>query len=159
MNDSLPSVPVRAILSAVALALLVSLPASAQNSGPAAKLPASILAAFQQSYPKAVIKAADKETENGKTVWEIESTDQGQSRSIVYALDGTALTIEETVAIDTLPAAVTAAVTAKYPKATITLAEKTIEGGKTFYELTLKGAAVKSLELMPDGSPVSAAKK
>jgi DNA-binding beta-propeller fold protein YncE len=134
-------------------------PAAAAKVGPAAKLPPAILAAFQQAYPNATIKAAAKETENGKTVWEVESIDNNLSRDLIYNPDGTVVEIEEEVPAVSLPAVVTAAVTAKHPKATITKAEKTTAGQKVWYELALKGAAVKTIELTPEGTPVLAAKE
>jgi uncharacterized cupredoxin-like copper-binding protein len=124
----------------------------------AAKLPAAVLAAFRQSYPKAVIKNASKEVENGKTTWEVESVDGSLARDLVYNPDGTVVDIEEAVAIETLPAAVTAAVKAQYPKASITKAEKLFRADKWTYELTLKGAAKPSIELTPEGKVVPAAK-
>ena len=129
---------------------------AAQAADPAAALPAPILAAFKKSYPNATIKNASKETEDGKTVWEVESIDNNLTRDIVYNPDGTIVDMEEQFAIASLPAAVTAAVKAKYPKATITLAEKTTAGTKSWFELTLKDAPVASIELTADGKPVPA---
>ena len=125
-----------------------------------AKLPKVILDAFKKAYPKAVIKGVSEEKESGKTTWEVESTDSGMARDLVYNPDGTVVDIEEEVAAASLPSAVTAALKAKYPKATITKAEK-LTTGKTFvYELTITGAGeVKSIELTADGKAVPAAKK
>lgn len=131
----------------------------ARADDPAAKLPAPILAAFKKAYPNATIKNAAKETEDGKAVWEVESVDNKLTRNVVYNPDGTVVDVEEEVAVSSLPAAVTDAVKAKYPKATITLAEKTTAGAKTWFELTLKGGPVASIELTPDGKPVPAEKE
>jgi hypothetical protein len=153
---------VRAFLFAVTCAALLAPAAFAQAvkaSDPAAKLPAPILTAFRTSYPNATIKNVAKETEGGKTVWEVESIDNNLTRDIVYNPDGTIVDMEEECAIASLPAAVTDAVKAKYPKATITKAEKTTAGQRSWFELTLKGAAVTSIELTPDGKPVPAAKE
>ncbi len=135
-------------------------PTQAAKAGdPAAKLPAPVLSAFKQAYPTAVIKNASKEIDNGKTTWEVESIDAGLARDLVYNPDGTIVDIEEAVAIDTLPPAVTAAVMAKHPRGTITKAEKLFRADKWTYELTLKGAAKPSIELSPDGKAVPEAKK
>ena len=125
-----------------------------------AKLPKAILDAFKKAYPTAVIKNVAEEKESGKTTWEVESTDRGMARDLVYNPDGTVVDIEEEVAAASLPPAVTAALKAKYPKAIITKAEK-LTTGKTFaYELTITGAGeVKSIELTADGKAVPAAKK
>jgi hypothetical protein len=124
---------------------------------PAAKVPAPILAAFKQAYPNATIKAAAKEMENGKIEWEVESIDNGLARDLVYNPDGTVVEIEEQVAPASLPAAVTDAIKVKYPKATITKAEKLMKGAALTYEMALTGAAVKSIEITPDGKIVPSA--
>ena len=126
---------------------------------PAAKLPAPILTAFRTSYPNATIKGAAKETEDGKTVWEVESIDNGLTRDLIYSPDGTVVEIEEETAMANVPAAVTDAIKVKYPKATITKAEKMTVGQTITYELTLKGAAVASIELTPDGKVVPVKKE
>jgi hypothetical protein len=132
---------------------------AAKTADPAATLPAPILAAFRTSYPNATIKRAAKETENGKTVWEVESVDSGLARDLVYNPDGTVVEFEEQVEPASLPAAVSAALKAKYPKATITKAEKLMKGTALTYEIALKGAAVKSVEITPEGKIVPAAKE
>jgi hypothetical protein len=132
---------------------------AARAGAPAAKLPPAILIAFQQAYPKATIKNAAKETENGKTVWEVESIDNGLARDLIYNADGTVVEMEEQVEPASLPAAVSAAFKAKYPKATITKAEKLMKGTTVTYEMALKGAAVKTIEITPDGKIVPVAKE
>jgi len=158
------------IVACVALAAPIALaqtakpvakPAAAAKpaADPAAKLPAPILTAFRTSYPNATIKGAAKETEDGKTVWEVESIDNGLTRDLIYNPDGTVVEIEEETAMANVPAAVTDAIKVKYPKATITKAEKMTVGQTITYELTLKGAAVASIELTPDGKVVPVKKE
>jgi len=132
---------------------------AAQAADPVAQLPAPILAAFKQAYPKATIKNASKETEGGKTVWEVESIDGGLARDLIYNPDGTVIDIEEEVAMAAVPPVVAAAVKAKYPKATITKAEKRTAGKTVTYEFTLKDAKDASIELTPDGKIVPAKKE
>ena len=114
-------------------------------------LPAAVQAAFKQAYPDAVIKHASRETDHGKTVFEIESVDRGQARDLVYAADGTVLECEETIAVADVPAAVSAALKALYPKASIAKAEKTTRGPALQYDLALKGAPVKEVAFSADG--------
>ena len=132
---------------------------AAKAADPAAKLPAPILTAFRTSYPNATITGAAKETEDGKTVWEVESIDNGLTRDLVYSPDGTVVEIEEETAMATVPAAVTDAIKVKYPKATITKAEKLMKGTTITYEMALKGAAVKAIEITPDGKVVPVKKE
>jgi hypothetical protein len=144
----------------VKAAPLVKAAPAAKAEDPAAKLPKAILDAFKKAYPKAVIKNVAEEKADGKTTWEVESTDGGLARDLVYNPDGTVVDIEEEVTAASLPPAVTAALKAKYPKATVTKAEKLITGKTFVYELTIAGAGeVKSIELTADGKAVPAAKK
>lgn len=117
----------------------------------ATELPAAVKDAFKKSYPKATIRGTAKETEDGKTVYEVESVENGKARDLMYNADGTVTSIEEEMNAADLPAPVTAALKKLYPKATITVAEKTTEGKTIQYDLQLKGAAVKSVSFMPDG--------
>ncbi|MCX6538366.1 MAG: hypothetical protein NT151_05455 [Acidobacteria bacterium] len=133
---------------------------AAKAEDPAAKLPKLILDAFKKAYPKAVIKNVAEEKENGKTTWEVESTDSGLARDLIYNPDGTVVEFEEVVAATSLPPAVTAALKAKYPKATITKAEKLFKGKATTFEMAIAGAGtVKSIEITPEGKVVPPAKK
>jgi hypothetical protein len=125
------------------------------GAGPqAAPLPAPILAAFQAAYPHATIRSAAEEKENGKVVWEVESTDGGLRRDLLYSPDGTVVEIEEEVPSAQLPEPVTAAVKARYPAARVVKAERVTRGAKVSYELQLAGAAKKEIALTPDGKPV-----
>ena len=58
------------------------------------------------------------------------------------------------IPVSELPAAVSAAIKAKYPGTPITLAEKTEQpGDKILYEVTIKvNGKKKGIELNPDGS-------
>jgi uncharacterized membrane protein YkoI len=120
----------------------------------AVQLPAPITAAFKKAYPAATIRGTAKETEDGKTVYEVESLDNGKARDLMYNADGTVISIEEEMNAADLPAPVTAALTKLYPKATITVAEKVTEGKTIEYELTLKGAPKSSVAFFPDGKLV-----
>jgi hypothetical protein len=142
--------PTRVFAAIFALALTVSV-AGAVPPG----LPAPILAAFEAAYPHATLKSAAAEKENGKVVWEVESTENGLGRDLLYTPDGTVVEIEEEVPSAQLPAPVTAAVKAQYPAARIVKGEKVTRGATVTYELQLAGAARKSIELTPEGKPVA----
>ncbi len=155
----------RNLTCALVLAAACAAPAGAQApanakpapaASPALKLPAPILAAFQKSYPNAVIKTASSEKDKGKVVWEVESTENGLGRDLVYEPDGRVVEMEEQIAVGDLPAPVTEAVKASYPKAVITKAERLTRGATLHYELQLKGAVVKAIELTPEGKKVGA---
>ena len=123
------------------------------------QLPAPVTAAFKAAYPKATIRGTAKETENGKTVFEVESVENGRARDLIYAADGAVMEIEEELNPADLPAPVTASLKKLYPKATVAVAEKLTKGTMVQYELQIKGAAKKSVSFLPDGTQPAPEKK
>ena len=155
--------PTRVFAVIFALAFAVSVAGAARQTAPAKaakpaaapSAPAPILAAFEAAYPHATMKSAAAEKEDGKVVWEVESTENGLGRDLLYTPDGTVVEIEEEVPSAQLPAPVTAAVKAQYPAARIVTGEKVTRGATVVYELQLAGAARKSIDLTPEGKPVA----
>lgn len=155
------------VIGAVALSSLTSiasLRATPQTTPkPAAqpasvKLPPAIEAVFKQKWPNAVAKNVSKETEAGKTFYEVESVDAGRRRDINFNPDGTIILYEEELKASEVPAVVLAAVAKRYPKAKITLWERlyTIKDNSANYEFGITGAgSVKEIILTPDGTWVS----
>ena len=131
-----------------------------KTAAPAApvKLPPAIEAAFKQKWPNAVAKNVSKETDAGKTVYEVESVDAGRRRDINFYADGTIILYEEELKASEVPAVVLEAVAKRYPKSKVTLWERlyTIKDNSANYELGITGAgSVKEVILTPDGSWVS----
>jgi hypothetical protein len=149
--------PLFALGFAASVADAAEQPPSAKAAKPVAapSAPAPILAAFKASYPHATIKTAAEEKEHGKVVWEVESTENGLGRDLLYTPDGTVVEIEEEVPSAQLPEPVTAAVKTRYPSARIVKGEKVTRGTTVTYELQLAGAARKSIALTPEGKPVA----
>jgi hypothetical protein len=143
----------------ILIALVVSLTGvvAAQQGASKHKLPDAVTTAFKTAYPDAIIKNAGKETEDGKTVYEVESVDKGLNRDLVYSADGTVLECEEQVKDADVPAPILAALKQLYPKATITKAERTTKGQSVQYDLALQGAGKSEVSFLPDGRPVTAA--
>ncbi|MHB8078667.1 MAG: PepSY-like domain-containing protein [Candidatus Krumholzibacteriia bacterium] len=145
----------------VAVALLVLALAGAcfaqekETKLPGKDVPAAVMTAFHNAYPKAEIKGTAKEVENGKTYFEIESIDGGMSRDLLYLADGTVTEIEEAVDPATLPAPVKAAAEAKYPQGKIVKAERTTRDAATTYDLQImSGKTKENLTLGPDGKAI-----
>ena len=152
----------------VAAAVCIAAPCGAQGTAagakapakpPAAtpvapKMPAAIEAAFTKAYPKAVVKNVSRETVAGKTIYEVESVDGGRARNLDYNADGSVITYEEELTEAEVPAAVMAAIRARYPKATVTTRERlfTVKDNSSNFELGLKGAAVDEVVLTADGT-------
>jgi hypothetical protein len=119
--------------------------------------PSSVETAFKQKYPKATVKAVIKETEAGKTVYEVESVDNGRRRNVDYNADGTIIRYEEELTEAEVPSVVRAAVKARYPGAAINVWERlyTTRDNSANYECQLSGAGVAEGILTPDGKWVS----
>jgi uncharacterized membrane protein YkoI len=128
----------RFALVAAAISLL-SFSASAQEKKITAhQVPAAVIAAFKSSYPNATIRGYAQEKENGKVFYEIESREGTTQRDVLYNADGTVAEVEESISASDLPADAQQAIKQKYPRAVITLAEKTTAGGTVGYEVSLR---------------------
>jgi len=147
------------VLSAAAAALMVvSFLSAADEKVPLDKVPKKVTDAVKARFPGAEITSVEKETENGKVVYDIELKQKGTKYEMDILEDGTVVEIEKEIAVKDLPEAVTKALEAKYPKATIKEAmEMTKVNGKEEklygYELEIVTADKKKLELeiAPDG--------
>ena len=104
------------------------------------KVPKAVMKAFKAKFPKAEIKAAIKEEEDGETVFEIESTLKGKTLDAVLTAEGEFVAIEREIDEDDLPPKVAKALAAKFPRAEIAKIEAVTKGkkGKPIYEIALK---------------------
>jgi hypothetical protein len=129
---------------------------------PPDQLPKKIMDAVMKRFPGAQITSAEKETEDGKVVFDIELKHKGRKYEMDIKEDGTVIEIEKEVDLDKVPAAVTRAVEAKYPKSTI---KDVMEVNKVngtvetpiHYEITIE-TAEKKMEVIVslDGKSVKA---
>jgi uncharacterized membrane protein YkoI len=149
----------------VAVAGLVALGAAAVADDKAEKLspdklPKAVADAIKARFPDGKITSAEKETEDGKVVYDIELTSGGLKYEADIHEDGTIVEIEKE--IKEVPAVVAKAVEGKYPKAkivevmerykvvdkkeTATDYEVTIEDGdkKTEVIISLDGKSIKT---------------
>jgi len=112
-------------------------------------LPAAVLSAFKTAYPNAVIKGASQETEQGVTYFEVESVEGALHRDLLYAADGKAVEIEESMAATDMPAAVQETLAREYPEAKVLKSEKLTKGDIVQYEMQLQ-VGEKTIELTID---------
>lgn len=101
-------------------------------------LPEAVLAAFKAAYPKAEIKGASKEVENGVTQFEVESVDGKLNRDLIYSAAGKVIEMEETTAPENLPEAVQKTLAKDYPGAKVLKAEILTKDGAKSFELSLQ---------------------
>src|SRR5216683_1857679 len=128
----------RAALIAMAVSLLAVAAVAQEKKITGKDVPAAVISAFKTAYPNATIRGYAREKENGKVFYEIESREGTTTRDVLYNPDGTVAEIEESIAATDLPAAAQEAIHKKYPKAVISLAEKTIAGDKVGYEVAAR---------------------
>lgn len=144
------------VLMLVPVAAIAWQKPAASKPAPRLSWPAAVETAFKQAYPNATVKSVAKDKEKGVDIYEVESVDNGRRRDLMYKPDGTVISYEEEVAAADVPAAVSGAIKTRYPKATLGLCEKLMEGTTMKYEIQVKGVPkVTSVELMPDGTWVS----
>ena len=136
-----------------ALILGVSISANAEGKKKFTKkdLPAAVVSAFEKAYPKAKIKGASKEKENGTTYFEIESIDGTTKRDLLFTADGTIAEIEESIEAKDIPEAVSKTLKGEYGKYTIQKSEKVMKGSVTNYEFVVKKGN-KRMEIVLDSS-------
>jgi hypothetical protein len=123
-------------------------------------VPDSVMHSVNARLPGASINSVEKEQEHGQLVYDLELTQNGRKYEMDVVDDGTVLQIEKEVAPNDVPAAVTKAVHAKYPNATIKeVMEVSAVKGKTehadHYEVVVVDAGKKEeLTVALDGSSV-----
>jgi uncharacterized membrane protein YkoI len=124
------------------------------------KLPKAVMDRIKARLPGAEITSAEKETEDGKVVYDIELKHEGRKYEMDILADGTLIEIEKEVALKDVPAAVTKALKAKYPDATVKeVMEVNKVKGKTetpdHYEVTLTvGGKEREVVVSLDGKSV-----
>lgn len=140
------------LVGAVSL-LLLAASAPAEKVVPRSALPAAVEKTVQEQSQGATIKAITSETEGGVFEYEVEMTVNGHGRDIAIAKDGTLLEIEDEVTIDSLPAAVKAALTTKAAGAKITKVESLTKKNKlvAYEAATLKGTKKGEIQVGPNG--------
>jgi uncharacterized membrane protein YkoI len=114
---------------------------------PVAKVPKAVIDAVKARYPGSVIKGAEKEEEEGQVTYELKLTHQGNTFEVTAKSDGKIVAVEKEIKVADLPAAVTAGIKAKYPKAKLKSAEEVEEDGKITYEVVVEKSAGKEVEL------------
>jgi hypothetical protein len=136
-------------LVVTAAALLAALAGqAAEQKVPLEKLPKAVTAAVKKRFPKAEMVRAEKESEKGKTLYEVGISDKGKKIEVTVTPMGVITEIEKQIVAGELPKTVTGALSAKYPTATYKKIEEVIKvkDGKerlAYYEVLVVTAARK----------------
>ena len=117
-------------------------------------LPSAVRATVEAETKNAAIKGITRETEKGKTVYEIESIVNGRTRDLMIDSTGSVYVVEEQLDVDKAPVPVRSALEAK---GTIVVLESVTEKGTTTYEGQVKTKAGKKLTMSLDatGKPIA----
>jgi uncharacterized membrane protein YkoI len=136
---------------------------AAATKAPAAKapaglkltdLPAAVRAAVETETRGATLKGISKEKENGKVVYEVETTVDGRSRDLMIDATGKVYDVEEQLDIANAPAAVRSAIETRGQLLSL---EKATTNGKVHYEGQVRTKAGKKVafDLAADGKPIA----
>jgi hypothetical protein len=125
------------------------------------KLPKAVVDAVKAKFPDAELVGAEKETENGKTQYEVSIKNKKDKVDVIVTSEGKIVAIEKLIEVKDLPKPVTEALNAKYPKATIKKAEEITKDDKVTFEVAIETADKKKLEVVfdPKGKIVEEEKK
>ena len=127
----------KSMLLASILATSAALTQAEEKEVPLNEVPEAVLKSVKGKFPKAELKKAEKEVEDGETTFELSLTSEGKKMDVALKEDGTILEVETQIKASDLPEAVTKTLMAKYPKATIKKAEEIAKDKKTSYEVVL----------------------
>jgi uncharacterized membrane protein YkoI len=120
---------------------------------PLDKLPKAVVEAVKAKFKGATLVSAEKEKEDGKTVYEVNLKHKGHTIEVTVTPEGKIVSVEKTIAAKDLPEAVAAALKKNYPKATIKKVEELSKDDKvTGYEVLLVTAGKKTVEVVIDPS-------
>jgi uncharacterized membrane protein YkoI len=138
-----------------AAACLLLIPAlSADTRVKMADLPPAVQAAVKEQTKTATLVGLSKETENGTTTYEAETTVNGKSRDVSFDKTGAVVGVELEVDLDSIPAAAKAAIQKKIGTGTLKKVESVTEGKAVSYEVTIVKAGKSSeVGVNADGTP------
>jgi uncharacterized membrane protein YkoI len=107
------------------------------------ELPQKVAEALDHRFPGADLTSAEKETEEGNVVYDLELKQKGRKYEMDVKEDGTILEVEKEIKAKDVPAAVTKAVRDKFPHATVkeVMEKDKVEGKEekpTGYEVTIE---------------------
>lgn len=144
------------LTTTLALSALLIVPAfGAATKVKMQSLPAAVQKTVKEQTKNATVLGIIKETENGKTVYEVESKVNGRGRDFIVDAAGALLEVEEEVSLDSIPAGAKAAIEKKSAGGKITKVETLAKGKTVTYEasVAIKGRT-STISVAADGSEV-----
>jgi uncharacterized membrane protein YkoI len=116
-------------------------------------LPPAVEQAVKAEEAKgATVVGLAKETEDGKTVYEVETKVNGRTRDLLFSVDGQLIEAEEAVGMADVPDVVTRAFAAHGRVASV---ERVTKGTTVTYEArVVRNGKTSEVKVHPDGTPV-----
>jgi len=116
-------------------------------------LPPTVQKTVIEQTKGAQIKGMSKEVEKGKTMYEVETMVNGKSRDLLIDASGSLVSVEEPVAIDSIPPAAKAALEKLAAGGKIKGVESVTKGQTVTYEAVIvKGMKKSEVVVAADGS-------
>ena len=116
-------------------------------------LPPAVQKTVQDQTKGAQIKGLSREVEKGKTMYEVETMLNGKSRDLLIDATGALVSVEEPVAMDSIPAAAKAALEKLAGGGKIKSVESVTKGQTVTYEAVIaKGLKKSEVVVAADGS-------
>lgn len=139
----------------LAITLTLAAAAAAETKIQMKDLPQAVRIAVETQTAGAQVKGLSKETEKGKTVYEVETMVNGKSRDITFDATGALVEVEEQVALDSIPAAAQAAIQKKTAGGRIKSLETVTRGSTVVYEAAYtKGGRTHEFQVNAGGADV-----
>jgi uncharacterized membrane protein YkoI len=147
----------------VALLVVVIAARAEDEKIPIDKLPKPVVEALKVKFPNAELKSAEKENEEGKTIYEVVLKHKGDNYEVAVTPEGEITGYEKEIPANKMPKEVSSALDAKYPKATYKLIEevykvKDKKDKLEYYEVALVTSDKKKVgvNVAPDGKILKA---
>ncbi len=120
-----------------------------------AQLPVAVQKAAKAESQGATVHGFSAEEEDGKTMYEMETTVNGHSRDVVFDAMGNVVSVESEVSMQDVPDAARAALQAAIGKGTLDSVESVTEHGMVSYEATYtEGGKEMEVTVDPNGKRV-----
>jgi uncharacterized membrane protein YkoI len=118
------------------------------------ELPPAVQKAMKEQSKGAMLRGANKEQENGRTTYEVETNLAGNGRDLTFDESGSLLEVEQETDLDNIPTLAKAAIQKKAANGAIQRVESVTSGSRTRYEAHVKTREGKNLEVVvnADGS-------
>ena len=135
--------------------LLLAGSAAAESKVKMENLPPAVQKTVKEQTQRAKLIGLSKEKEGGQTVYELETTVNGRSRDLMIDSAGTILSVEDEVALDSVPEPARKAIQQKAVAGKIIKVETVTKGSEVSYEAAYTSKSGKKAEygVNADGTP------